>query len=81
MKTGQLLYIEGKLRTSSYEDKETGAKKYFTDVQCQNFRFLGSPPSDDKTRGTDTVSKETDTSANKDSNHPPMPEPEDDLPF
>jgi len=41
VKQGKLLYVEGKLRTSSYEDKETGTKRYFTEVQCQTFRFLG----------------------------------------
>jgi single-strand DNA-binding protein len=41
VKKGDPLYIEGKLRTTSWEDKE-GVKRYFTEVQCENFIFLPS---------------------------------------
>ena len=41
VKKGDPLYIEGKLRTSSWEDKE-GIKKYTTEVVCDNFLFLSS---------------------------------------
>ncbi|TAF44890.1 MAG: single-stranded DNA-binding protein [Sphingobacteriales bacterium] len=37
---GKLVYIEGKLRTRSYEDKE-GHKKYATEVVAENFTMLG----------------------------------------
>jgi len=50
IKSGKLLYVEGRLRTNTYEDKETGAKKYFTEVYCTTFRFLGPSPSDGTTR-------------------------------
>ncbi|MFP4555876.1 MAG: single-stranded DNA-binding protein [Bacteroidales bacterium] len=73
--TGKLLYVEGRLRTSVYDDKQTGAKKYFTEVQCTNFRFLGSP--------SDSQQKDQSGGAptSKNESEPPMPEPEDDLPF
>ena len=77
VKTGKLLYIEGKLRTTSYDDKETGVKKYFTDVQCQNFRFLGGPSESGPSKPND----QDDTTASNSQTEPPMPEPEDDLPF
>ncbi len=41
VKTGKLLYVEGRIKTSSYDDKE-GNKKYTTEILCDNFRFLGS---------------------------------------
>ncbi len=37
---GKLVYIEGKLRTRSFEDKE-GIKKYTTEVVAENFTLLG----------------------------------------
>ena len=39
-KKGKLVYIEGKLRTRSFEDKE-GIKKYTTEVVAENFTLLG----------------------------------------
>ena len=35
-----MVYIEGKLRTRSFEDKE-GIKKYTTEVVAENFTLLG----------------------------------------
>src|SRR6478735_450377 len=40
LKKGSQLYVEGKLRTRSYEDKE-GNKKYVTEILGENFNFLG----------------------------------------
>ncbi|QQL49607.1 single-stranded DNA-binding protein [Mucilaginibacter ginkgonis] len=37
---GKLVYLEGKLRTRSFEDKE-GIKKYTTEVVAENFTMLG----------------------------------------
>lgn len=40
LQKGKLVYIEGKLRTRSFEDKE-GHKKYTTEVVAENFTLLG----------------------------------------
>ena len=40
LQKGKLVYIEGKLRTRSFEDKE-GTKKYTTEVVAENFTMLG----------------------------------------
>lgn len=40
LQKGKLVYIEGKLRTRSFEDKE-GHKKYSTEVVAENFTMLG----------------------------------------
>lgn len=37
---GKLVYIEGKLRTRTYEDKE-GIRRYTTEVVADNFTLLG----------------------------------------
>jgi single-strand DNA-binding protein len=38
---GKLVYIEGRLQTRSWEDKN-GQKKYTTEVICSNMQLLGS---------------------------------------
>ena len=40
LQKGKLVYIEGKLRTRSFEDKE-GHKKYTTEIVAENFTMLG----------------------------------------
>ena len=40
LQKGKLVYIEGKLRTRSFEDKD-GIKKYTTEVVAENFTMLG----------------------------------------
>jgi single-strand DNA-binding protein len=40
LQKGKLVYIEGKLRTRSFEDKE-GHKKYTTEIVAENFTLLG----------------------------------------
>jgi single-strand DNA-binding protein len=40
LQKGKLVYIEGKLRTRTFEDKE-GVKKYTTEVVAENFTLLG----------------------------------------
>ncbi|MGI4022224.1 MAG: single-stranded DNA-binding protein [Janthinobacterium lividum] len=37
---GKLVYIEGKLKTRSFESKE-GIKKYTTEIVAENFKLLG----------------------------------------
>ena len=39
---GDKLYIEGKIRTRIYEDKQ-GVKRYVTEVYADNLEMLGSP--------------------------------------
>jgi single-strand DNA-binding protein len=41
LKKGDALYLEGKLVTSSYDDKE-GVKRYSTEIICDNFLFLSN---------------------------------------
>tara|TARA_B100001029_G_C14945217_1_gene385525 strand:- start:22 stop:480 length:459 start_codon:yes stop_codon:yes gene_type:complete len=83
LKKGDSVYIEGKLKTRSWED-ENGIRKYATDIQADNLSMLGnkrdmdkqSPPNrnEDNTHTTETQSDEkniTESSNNED----------DDLPF
>ena len=40
LKKGQLVYVEGKLQTRNWEDKD-GVKRYTTEVLCEMFTMLG----------------------------------------
>jgi len=41
VKKGDRLYIEGKLQTSSWEDKQTGEKKYRTEIVANDVVLIG----------------------------------------
>jgi len=41
LKKGSKIYVEGHLRTSSWEDKKTGEKKYRTEVIASELVMLG----------------------------------------
>ncbi len=45
LKKGNTVYIEGLLRTRSYEDK--GVKKYFTEVEAQKMSMIGGGKRED----------------------------------
>ena len=47
VKKGDALYVEGKISTNSWDDKE-GNKQYSTEVICDNFLFL-SPKNNGET--------------------------------
>jgi single-strand DNA-binding protein len=42
LQKGKQVYIEGRLRTHSWDDKNTGEKKYRTEVVATNMVLLGS---------------------------------------
>lgn len=39
---GKQIYVEGRLQTRSWEDRQSGEKRYRTEVVCDNFQMLGS---------------------------------------
>ena len=41
VKKGQQLYVEGRLQTRKWQDKD-GVEKYSTDIIADNFTFVGS---------------------------------------
>jgi len=54
LQKGKLVYIEGKLRTRSFEDKEK-VKKYVTEVVAENFTMLGRKSDFEPTPATGTM--------------------------
>ena len=38
---GKQIAVEGRIQTRSWDDKNTGEKKYRTEIVCENFQMLG----------------------------------------
>ncbi len=76
LKKGAPLYIEGRIKTRSYEDQ--GMKKYITEIRADNFIMLGGNRRDEEGDfGQQHNQSQTPTTAEL----PPIPAPDDDLPF
>ncbi len=58
MKKGQLVFVEGRLQTRSWEDKDN-VKKYTTEILCDSFTMLGRK-SDDSGGGSSAQSSDQD---------------------
>ncbi len=39
---GKLVSVEGRLQTRSWDDQQTGQKRFMTEIVCDNFQMLGS---------------------------------------
>ncbi len=64
VRKGDPLYIEGKIRTRSYDD-QNGVKRYVTEINAENIEFLArrSPASNDSVSSGTTVASTTTTTA------------------
>jgi single-strand DNA-binding protein len=51
LKKGKQIFLEGRLQTRSWEDKQSGEKKYRTEIVCDNFQMLGQRGEMDMDRG------------------------------
>lgn len=48
---GRSVYVEGKLQTRSWDDKQTGQKRYATEIVAQMVQFLGGNPNNQQGQG------------------------------
>ena len=51
LQKGRLVYVEGRLQTRNWDDKETGQKRYKTEVNAQDVQFLDSRGQDGAANG------------------------------
>lgn len=72
LKKGNLVYIEGRIKTRSYE--KDGIKKYITEIVADNMNMLGGKRDMDQADNTGMTSTENDL-------NPAPPAEGDDLPF
>lgn len=57
LKKGSKVYLEGRLQTSSWDDKQSGEKKYRTEIIVSEFLMLGDrsePEGEDQARSSGT---------------------------
>lgn len=45
LQKGDLVYLEGKIKTSKWQDPTTGQDRYSTEVICNEMKMMGSPSS------------------------------------
>ena len=67
---GSQVYIEGRLQTKSWEDRE-GNKRYTTEIVAQTMQMLGSPRKEGKTKSVEERYPDEE----------PISIPDDDIPF
>jgi len=72
LKKGKKVYIEGRIQTRSYDDKNTGAKRYITEIVADSMIMLDSRGSDGGQGGQSQSAGEVRS---------PAAAAEDDLPF
>jgi len=51
LRKGKQVYVEGRIQTRSWDDKQTGEKRYRTEVICDNFQMLGQRGDGDYSSG------------------------------
>lgn len=78
LKKGSTIFVEGKLRTRSWEDKENH-KRYTTEIVVENFQLLDKREQSGTSQNTNSENK-TDTET-KTSDTITEPSFDDDLPF
>jgi single-strand DNA-binding protein len=64
VKKGSKLYIEGRLQTSSWDDKESGQKKYRTEVIANDLVLLSGRGEGDEAGGSRAFSRGAASSGN-----------------
>ena len=77
LKKGQLVYVEGKLQTRNWEDKD-GVKRYTTEVLCEMFTMLGRKM--DNEGGAQQAASQASNDSNNSSSDS-NDDDDDDLPF
>jgi single-strand DNA-binding protein len=89
VKKGSKVYIEGRLQTSSWDDKETGQKKYKTEIIANDLVLLSGRSETDSEGGSRGYSRSASAGAgNLDQSHGNSEEPahatqiqDEDIPF
>ncbi|MBD1429930.1 MULTISPECIES: single-stranded DNA-binding protein [Sphingobacterium] len=77
---GRLVYIEGKLRTRSYEDKE-GVRRYTTEIVAESFNILGRRSDFENTNNSNSSNNNTTNQAQEQSVDFTENDTDDGLPF
>ncbi len=80
LKKGMQVWIEGKIRTREYDDKD-GIKRRTTEIIVDNFRMLGSKEGGDGGSGNYSSASNSNNSSVNEEAPAASSAPDDDLPF
>ena len=64
LRKGSSVYVEGKLKTEKYTDKNTGVEKYSTKVIGSTMQMLGGKPSTEQGAGSKPLNQGAGTGVN-----------------
>lgn len=82
LKKGSRIYLEGKIRTRSWDDKQTGEKKYATEIVADNFIMLDRKEGEGNSGNYQSGAAKSVAASQPASGIPSEPAPQgDDLPF
>lgn len=81
LKKGKLVYIEGSLRTESWDDKETGQKKYRTEIVANTMKMLDRRGDEGPGGGGGGYSQSRGTTGSGRPASPEMQEDDEEVPF
>ncbi|HEX3071071.1 MAG TPA: single-stranded DNA-binding protein [Thermoanaerobaculia bacterium] len=76
LRKGRLVYIEGSIRTESWDDKESGQKKYKTKIVATDMKMLEKKGDDEGGGGYTGARKQAPTSSGA-----PQMDDDDEVPF
>lgn len=90
LRKGRSVYVEGRLKTRKWQDKETGADRYSTEIVADNMQMLGGRDSAASGAGADNFSQPPAPRRNPQQARPAAPaaapaanltDMDDDIPF
>ena len=79
LRKGKLVYIEGRIRTDSWEDKETKQKRYRTEIIAENMQMLDRKGDDEGGGGSGSYAGSRKSTGS--SSAPPPEMDDDEVPF
>lgn len=81
LKKGNRIYLEGKIKTRSWDDKETGAKKYMTEIVADNFIMLDRKEDSNYSESSEAKASSKESAKVSEGGETSSEEYADDLPF
>lgn len=81
LKKGRPVYIEGKLKTRKWQDKDTGADRYSTDIVADQMQMLGGREDGDSSQPRQAAPRQQQSQAPSTSPAGNLADMSDDTPF
>lgn len=80
LRKGRSVYVEGRLKTRKWQDKETGADRYSTDIVADQMQMLGGKDDDGQQRAAPSQPQRQERPAAQQTTAASLADMDDDLP-